>query len=502
MTLVYKKEFAFHDSIGHNRVRLCTCAGERDGVAQSDINHMPFGIQITPEDAIEFPLSHQGSTDDESVEEEPKFQRQISVGNVASPDQFPWLVAVHMPHVFCGGVLISSDAVLTAAHCVAGISEDDVLRGVVTIGTHDLRRNDCDECERRNVHSYVVHEKYNKGGRDDLAILFLSSPSSRPTAKLSTKPIAVNEIGVAVGWGLKSTSMQEALQDSSLPLYTSLRIGPKASCPYSYFEPDCSLCCLSYGDWGGETATACQGDSGGPLVRLENNELLGIASYVVDHGNQKCGTYARSVYMDIAYYYDWLRSHGIKNIPEMESTDMSNDADDAQAPQNSPDNHEHEIAGDGPEPPAPTPPPAKVDCGRPQCVYEGTYRIKSAYCDRKYMTAKPQCSKKGVYLRNLADDLESEWTLNATSGLFGSITSRRDCSNSVLASNQVLTMGTSPDYWQYEIVPESFDDCTTVNLVAKNRKSKRMLATSLTCDGFRWLKTNASPHTKFVLEAL
>ena len=55
-------------------------------------------------------------------EANPATDHRIIGGKEASPNQFPWLVAIFADSWFCSGSLIGEEWVMTAAHCVDGSS--------------------------------------------------------------------------------------------------------------------------------------------------------------------------------------------------------------------------------------------------------------------------------------------------------------------------------------------------------------------------------------------
>ena len=84
---------------------------------------------------------------------------RIVGGTNAKEFEFPWIVTLSPPgsrSVQCGGSLINSEYVLTAAHCFANNPKYDVL-----IHAHDLRKSDgAESTERRKVTKVMCHRWY------------------------------------------------------------------------------------------------------------------------------------------------------------------------------------------------------------------------------------------------------------------------------------------------------------------------------------------------------
>lgn len=91
---------------------------------------------------------------------------KIIGGKTARKGAHPWQVAIfnRFKEAFCGGTLISSVWILTAAHCVR-------KRLYVRLGEHNLEIKDGTEVEYR-VEQAIKHPKYDKRTVDnDVALL-------------------------------------------------------------------------------------------------------------------------------------------------------------------------------------------------------------------------------------------------------------------------------------------------------------------------------------------
>merc|ERR1719410_2949397 len=98
---------------------------------------------------------------------------RIVGGTNAAKGEFPWqvgLISKRGRTPFCGGTLISSDTVLTAAHCQTSVSDFDVL-----VGEYDVTRSDGEQ--RISPSAWIQHENYNSRTTNyDFAIVKLSRP--------------------------------------------------------------------------------------------------------------------------------------------------------------------------------------------------------------------------------------------------------------------------------------------------------------------------------------
>ena len=100
---------------------------------------------------------------------------KIVGGQETLQHQFPWQVALtskRSRRPFCGGSVLSSLTVLTAAHCVRWRQEGEM---VVVAGDHDLQASDGEV--KHAVCEVTLHPAYNSlDNNHDLALLTLCQP--------------------------------------------------------------------------------------------------------------------------------------------------------------------------------------------------------------------------------------------------------------------------------------------------------------------------------------
>lgn len=198
------------------------------------------------------------------------------------------------PYFFCGGTLIDSDSVLTAAHCFIGITDQDVKRGAINVivGATTLGEG---QGVVRDAETVWIHGGFDLTQdpdnptdiRHDVAVLTLNQPVTGPNIRPAELATAADnryeqqgQAAFVAGWG--STNSCALLGQTCQPVkqlrWVSVSIKDDQAVPFpvtNYFYPD--LMVAAGGPHGKGT---CEGDSGGPLWVEDKGRypVIGIVS--------------------------------------------------------------------------------------------------------------------------------------------------------------------------------------------------------------------------------
>ncbi|CAF3683317.1 unnamed protein product [Rotaria socialis] len=244
---------------------------------------------------------------------------KIIGGEEAMKNSWGWAVSIriHNNHI-CGGSLISSELVLTAAHCIVLVKTISSLS--VTAGSKYLSMIN----QQRSVSQAFIPFNYDSTTyTNDIAIILLSSPfdmNDRSLAFICLPPSIENYppddmTVIAIGWGVLSTT--EKTSSDTLQQVTLKTISNGISaCHISVYNENVQICAGVQGGGKGMKKEkilifildniccfqldTCRGDSGGPLMMFSNQRwyIVGITSY----GNGCASPYYPGIYTRASVY--------------------------------------------------------------------------------------------------------------------------------------------------------------------------------------------------------
>merc|ERR1719504_606037 len=202
---------------------------------------------------------------------------RIVGGQETEEHEYPWqvgLVTANGRSPFCGGTLISSTHVLTAAHC----TQRSASSVRVLLGEHNINDNDYN---RVDVAEIINHPNYDDGTTDnDYAILRLANPvtfTNEVSPACLPADLSATFAGVlatVTGWGTLSSggSQPNVLQE------VDVTVTSNTACKQAYGSSMITANMVCAADSGKDS---CQGDSGGPLIAAENGRqaLIGVVSW-------------------------------------------------------------------------------------------------------------------------------------------------------------------------------------------------------------------------------
>jgi len=243
----------------------------------------------------------------------------------AGEGQFPFMVSFVYTHRrslenFCGGALISTRHVLSAAHCFTNIREGDLASGKVDVrlGQNDITEREA-EGSRANIARITIHPSYRErsGTRvspiNDIAVVTLDRHIKMPGVVSvclpdPSHPVSLTRKLTVAGWGANNTNTK-AKTVTQLQ-YAQLDTTPVPDCQESYNKAlegntarveitDSMLCA------GGLTEDTCRGDSGAPLFGLDSRYRMTVVG-LVSFGPSRCGSGLPGVFTRTDSYIDWI----------------------------------------------------------------------------------------------------------------------------------------------------------------------------------------------------
>uniref|UniRef100_A0A8D8SCF4 Serine protease gd n=1 Tax=Cacopsylla melanoneura TaxID=428564 RepID=A0A8D8SCF4_9HEMI len=256
-----------------------------------------------------------------------KAQPLVTNGQKTARGQWPWHAALYKTEginlsYICGGSLITSMYVITAAHCVTKKPYDKPVDSdtlVIYLGKyHQHQFSDEGGVQNKQVQRIHVYPSYNSSNYlGDVAILKLSSEVDysvyvRPVCVWDedTAPLQLSAVegrdGTVIGWGYdENDRVSEELKMAIMPIVSHQQCLWSNPTFFSQFTSDETYCA------GFRNGTSvCNGDSGGGMVFKigEAWYLRGIVSITVARdGLRICDTKHYVVFTDVAKYLNWIR---------------------------------------------------------------------------------------------------------------------------------------------------------------------------------------------------
>ncbi|CAK0880040.1 unnamed protein product [Prorocentrum cordatum] len=227
---------------------------------------------------------------------------RIVGGQDATSCEWKWQVSLSSSSYghFCGGTLVASNWVLTAAHCVGWSFS-------IVAGSFSKSTTDAAEVVLQ-VKEVFSHPDYDSSTmRYDFALVELvdAAPLNEciGVACLPNENIAVGEECFITGWGTLSSGgpSPDSMQEAQVSILSNLDCGAA----YGSAAITDDMLCAQGVNGAGDVTDACQGDSGGPLVCAS-----GGAAYVL-HGATSWGYGCAmeqypGVWSRVSYVRDWI----------------------------------------------------------------------------------------------------------------------------------------------------------------------------------------------------
>ena len=220
---------------------------------------------------------------------------RIVGGTPVVKGEIPWQVAVRRDHQqVCGGAVISSNFVLTTAHCFRKKGRYELSSGIIDVTQPG---------QLRSIERTILHPSWRIGAwENDIALLkvnesFRFDTSTAPLRLPSAESPGVVSHIVVSGWGRLLEGYRQSTVLHKVTLSIEFNENCKKRFPYA-FSDRTMFCALSEGK------DACQGDSGGAAFAVDGNTsvLVGLVSW----GRGCARNNTPGVYTKVSSFLSWI----------------------------------------------------------------------------------------------------------------------------------------------------------------------------------------------------
>ncbi|CAK8686586.1 unnamed protein product [Clavelina lepadiformis] len=234
---------------------------------------------------------------------------RIVGGTASEPHSWPWQVSLRRSvggaH-FCGATLVGREWLVTAAHCLVGVTRENVK---AKVGLH-YRVSDSQPTRDMDVKEIYMHPRYDDQTYDfDVALLRLKTPV---TFSDEISPICVppfthmfhpDQKCWITGWGssYKDGPGSDLLQEVEVTIMTSLICNRPM-----WYAGKITHRMFCAGHITGK-ADSCQGDSGGPLACQERGNGRWFLAGIVSWGSGCGNLFKPGVYTKVTEVSHWLK---------------------------------------------------------------------------------------------------------------------------------------------------------------------------------------------------
>ncbi len=221
-------------------------------------------------------------------------------GREAAVGAWPWQVALmadpeNANTQFCGGALIGSGWVMTAAHCVDTWNVGTLY---TVAGRHRLSAGGG---ETLPVAEIIIHPSWNRNtAHSDIALLKLATSSSATPLSIDAPSYSPGTEATVIGWGLTIPDVNSSASDVLMQVQTPVIDNQQCIDVHGSSITSSMICA------GQARSDVCHGDSGGPLMIPGSSTdwaQIGIVSW-----GRGCGDSGYpAVFTNVAVFKDWIR---------------------------------------------------------------------------------------------------------------------------------------------------------------------------------------------------